>query len=76
MDDKLYALVEGNPGAINVVAQLCEDEWDILEKHQCIGSKIWILYKYSCNQNIEELKKILAAPPGEPILHEGKIIFT
>ena len=61
MSSDLMKLSQGNPGAINVILQVAENIiiLEILDKNKIYGSKIWFLYKYICDNSIENMTSLL-----------------
>ena len=70
--DIVMALAEGNPGAINVLMQIMtlsmtERSQDILaslltiDREELYGSKLWVLYKDQCGEDIEATIQALKA---------------
>jgi hypothetical protein len=84
--DIVMALSEGNPGAVRVLMELYDAEKTMdpdsawggfgpgfgLDNLDIYGSKIWILYKDVCSQNIEATLAVLRAHQLG-ILSEGRI---
>lgn len=76
--DVITTMAEGNPGALSVCMQLCggdkkddttiaEGWMDILrlDDQHVYGSRMWVLYKDVCKQDIEATKKIIRAYKAE-----------
>lgn len=73
--DIVYAITEGNPGAIRVVMELIEKGPKIdpdnalgpigpllnLDTLDCYGSRIWMLYKDVCGQDLVKVEGVLRA---------------
>ena len=61
MSGNTMKLSQGNPGAINVILQVAENNLilEILDKNQIYGSKIWFLYKYICDNSIDKMTSLL-----------------
>lgn len=71
--DMVMAMSEGNPGAVRVMMELYESEptidpdscwkglggWFGLDSLDIYGSKIWMLYKDVCGQDIEKVHAVL-----------------
>lgn len=72
--DAILALAEGNPGALTVIMQIMKRE-DIdpdafmgpfgtlllLDSHNIYGSRIWVLYKDVCGENVVNMLGLLRA---------------
>jgi len=61
-------MAKGNPGALNVIAQLSAhpDGASIilcLDKMGITGSRIWVLYKDLCGQDIRKMIEMLEKRP-------------
>lgn len=59
--DMFMALSEGNPGALNVLMQLMKGQHGFMHVLMCdtkrlYGSRIWMLYKDICGENIERMR--------------------
>ncbi len=74
MPDVIYKLSEGNPGAVNVLISILKDGEGIdkdcasqllnvlhLDSLRIYGSRIWMLYKDVCSENLSEMLCILRA---------------
>lgn len=75
MSDVVYALSDGNPGAITVMAQMIEQNARIdpddafgalgplmaLDTLDVYGSDIWMLYKDVCGHSLVEMLAVLRA---------------
>lgn len=67
INDIIRAMDEGNPGAMNVCAQMIADGPDgfltitRMDSAHIYGSGIWLLYKDVCSGNMEKMKLILLA---------------
>lgn len=61
MSGNIMELSQGNPGAINVILQVAENNiiLEILDKNKIYGSKIWFLYKYICGNSIDKMTSLL-----------------
>lgn len=73
--DIIMKMVEGNPGAISVLTTLIKEEPKIdpdsflagfgtilsMDEMGIYGTHIWILYKYSCGQNVLNLITLFRA---------------
>jgi hypothetical protein len=71
--DALVKMSEGNPGAITVLSRLVKEGGKIdklsffgglthillLDEYEIYGSKIWMLFKDVCKQNIEDMIYII-----------------
>ncbi len=62
--EMLDVMSEGNPGAINVLKNIMEDENGllsilVLDSLDIRGSKLWALYNDSCNKNKKKFKRTL-----------------
>lgn len=64
--DAVVKMVEGNPGAVNVLAQLIKKEDGLgfvqcckLDDYGIYGSRIWMCYKDLCGQDIDKLYGLL-----------------
>jgi hypothetical protein len=60
MDQNILHIVDGNPGAMEVIIKLVQQYPDkvesilsLLQVHHIRGSQIWMMYK-SCNKNIDQ----------------------
>jgi hypothetical protein len=73
LEDMMFKMSEGNPGALNVCLQMLQDGEQIdpdsamgglgailsLDTLRLYGSKIWMLYKDVCEQDLSKMLAVL-----------------
>jgi|688.fasta_scaffold341665_1 hypothetical protein len=64
----MLALAKGNPGACTVLANLSHEYFGVVAAHGITGSRLWVLFKDLCDQDMQVLQATLARIRDDPLL--------
>ena len=64
VDNQLWKLSAGVPGAIRVLSNVPSKYWTVFEQHNITGSKIWCMFKDLCDQKINTMIELLQMLQG------------
>lgn len=66
--EDITRMCQGNPGALSVLLQLAtvrETIFKALDEREIHGSRIWVLFKDVCGEDINKLARMLLDPPPD-----------